>query len=166
MNRDASIDGPTIIYSVVAFPGKPAELPIEFALQILKLLQNRLRLRAVVGAAKILPSNDAVLVYNKCGRIGNLPIEHAVFFDNAHIGVVEYWERRTPTMSGFFCSLQVVGADCQDYGVKFLYLIVVVCQLDELSTAERSPECPVEDQNHVLFASERFKCVFSAACAR
>ena len=69
-------------------------------------------------------------------------------------------------MCGPLGSLEIVGADREDDGVLFLYLVVMVCQLDELSAAERSPECPVEDQHHILIASERFKGVFSAACAR
>ena len=69
-------------------------------------------------------------------------------------------------MCGPLGSLEIVGADREDDGVLFLYLGVMVCQLDELSAAERSPECPVEDKHHILIASERFKGVFSAACAR
>ena len=48
-------------------------------------------------------------------------------------------------MRGHLGSLEIVRADCEDDGVLFLYLGVMVCQLDELSAAEWSPECPVED---------------------
>ena len=69
-------------------------------------------------------------------------------------------------MCGPLGSREIVGTDCEDDGVLFFYRGVVIRQLDELSAAERSPECPIEDQNHVLVASESFKVEFATASAR
>ena len=52
-------------------------------------------------------------------------------------------------MRRFFSPLQVVGAYREYYRVFLLYFCVVVCQLDELRAAERSPECAVEDEHDI-----------------
>ena len=48
-----------------------------------------------------------------------------------------------------FRSFQVVSADGKNERVALLYRGVMVCQLDELSAAERSPERAVEDEHDV-----------------
>lgn len=52
-------------------------------------------------------------------------------------------------MRCLFRALKIIGADGENDGVAFLYRGVVVCQLYELSAAERSPKCAVEDEHDV-----------------
>ena len=65
-----------------------------------------------------------------------------------------------------FRSVQVVGADCEDDCVALLYRVVVVCQLDELSTAELSPECAVEDEDDVAVSPIRAQRIVFPARTR
>ena len=52
-------------------------------------------------------------------------------------------------------SVQVVRADGENFGVVRRYGVVVAGQLDELATAERSPERAVEHEHDVLLVQER-----------
>lgn len=44
-----------------------------------------------------------------------------------------------------FRTFQVIGTDGENDSVALLYCVVIVCQLDELSAAERSPKGAVKD---------------------
>lgn len=48
-----------------------------------------------------------------------------------------------------FRSRQIIGTDGENDGVVLLYRGIVVCQLDELNAAERSPERTVEDKDDI-----------------
>ena len=64
-----------------------------------------------------------------------------------------------------FRTRQVVGADGKNDGVLFLYLFVVICQLDELLAAERSPECSIEDEDDITVSLIRAQRIVFAARA-
>ena len=116
------------------------------ALQSLKPLQNCLRIRSVgLGVADIFPANDAVLVNDECRRLGGVAVQDSVIADDTFTRIVQDWEGSAPFIRRRFRAFQVVGADGENDRVAFLYRVVVVCQLDELRAAERSPECAVED---------------------
>lgn len=65
-----------------------------------------------------------------------------------------------------FRSFQLIGADCEYECVVLFYFGIVVCQLDELSAAERSPECAIEDECDVAMPSICAQGIFIAARAR
>lgn len=67
---------------------------------------------------------------------------------------------------GFLRARQVVGADRQHDGVVRFYIGVLRCQLDELFTAEGSPECAVKDEDDVLIAAICTKIMIAAQSAR
>jgi len=62
-------------------------------------------------------------------------------------------------------SIQVIGTDGENDGVVLLDRGIVVCQLDELNSAERSPERAVEDEHNVAMSSIRAQGIVVAACA-
>ena len=125
------------------------------AFDSLQFLQHNLWRGAVAGAANILPANDAVLVDNECGGLGDIVAsKHIVGVDCCPVGVGKYWEWRAPLVCGSLGSFQVVRTDREDDSVFLLYRCVVFCQLDELLAAERSPERAVEDEHNILVASE------------
>ena len=64
-----------------------------------------------------------------------------------------------------FRSFQVVSADGKNERVALLYRGVMVCQLDELSAAERSPERAVEDEHDVAVSTIRAQGIVVAARA-
>ena len=116
------------------------------AVQSLELLQHGIRRWPVgLAAANVLPAYDAVLVDDEGGSIGDFTVKQAIVFDDAYIRIVEDGERGTPFIRRRFRSFKIVCADGENDCVAFLYIVVVVCQLDELSAAERSPERSVED---------------------
>ena len=134
--------------------------------QSLELLQNCLRLRAVVfAAADVLPAYDAVFVYDECGRNGDIASKQSIFVDDTFVRVVQDGERRPPFMGCRFRSFQVICADGENDCVTLLYRGVVVCQLDELNTAERSPERAVKDEYDVTVVPIRTQRVVFAARA-
>ena len=136
------------------------------ALQRLKPLQNCLRIRSVgLGVADIFPANDAVLVNDECRRLGGVAVQDSVIADNALSRIVQDWEGSAPFIRRRFRAFQVVGANGENDRVAFLYRVVVVCQLDELCAAERSPECAVEDENDVAVPPIRAQRVVFAARA-
>ena len=49
---------------------------------------------------------------------------------------------------------QIICADGNDLGVERADALVVLCQLDELAAAERSPERSIEDQHGVTIAAD------------
>ena len=116
------------------------------AFQSLKFPQNGFRLWAVgLAFADVPPAYDTVLVDDEGGSIGDIAVKHAVIYDNALVGVVQDGEGRAPLMRRRFRAFQVIGADGENERVVLFYRGVMVCQLDELSAAERSPERAVED---------------------
>ena len=136
------------------------------AFQSLKLLQNCLRVRAVgLGVTDMFPANDAVLVDDECRRLGGVAVQDSVIVDNSFIRIEQDGEGRAPFIRRRFRAFQVVGADGENDCVAFFYRGVVVCQLDELSAAERSPECAVEDEYDVAVPPIRAQRVVFAARA-
>ena len=49
---------------------------------------------------------------------------------------------------------EIVRAKCNYFGVARTDVLVVLCQIDELAAAERSPERPIEDQHGVTIAAD------------
>lgn len=117
-------------------------------------------------AADVSPADGSVLVYYEGGRRGDVARADAVCVYDGLVRVVEYREGRSPVHSGFLRARQVVGADRQHYGVVRFYIGVLRCQLDELFTAEGSPECAVKDEDDVLVAAISAEIVVAAQRAR
>lgn len=119
-----------------------------------------------LAAADVAPANGSVLVYYKGGGRGDVARADAVCVYDGLVRVVEYRERRSPALRGFLRARQVVGADRQHNGVVRLYIGVLRCQLDELFTAEGSPECAVKDEDDVLIAAVGTEIMIAAQRAR
>ena len=84
-----------------------------------------------------------------------MQVEHAILPRNSRIAVrVDDWEHRDEVFDRVFSTLQIVGAKGDDFGISTFDGLVVLCQIDELAAAERSPERPIEDQHGVLIAAD------------
>ena len=131
-----------------------AECTASSTLDSLQLLEDCLRIRAVVCAAEVLPPDNAVLVDDEGGGLGDVVIgKHSVVLDDASIRVVQDGEGSAPIVCRLFRALKIVGADGENDCVVLLYRSVMGCQLDELLAAERSPECAVEYEDDVTMSS-------------
>ena len=117
-------------------------------------------------AADVAPADSSALVYYEGRRRSDIARADAVCVDDGLVRIVEYREGRTPALRGFLSARQVVGADRQNNGVVRLYIGVLRCQLDELFTAEGSPECAVKDEDDVLVAAVSTEIVIAAQRAR
>ena len=85
-----------------------------------------------------------------------MQVEDAVASGNGGIVArVDDWVFRLEIIDRVISPTKVIGTDSDHFRVLSFDGLIVVCQIDELAAAERSPECPVEDQHKVLIWLKR-----------
>ncbi len=119
-----------------------------------KLLQHLLSGRAIAcGLADVLVPYDSLFVDDKGGGSGETIASQVVDFVIAHhvgIRVIQHWKWDADSLGHVLSLGQVIGAYRHDLCIEVSYLVVLLCQLNELGAAVGSPESSVEHDHDVL----------------
>ena len=80
-------------------------------------------------------------------------VEDTVIAHHVSIRVIQHREWYANSLGHILSLGQVIGAYRHDDSIEVLYLVILLCQLNELGTAVSSPEGSVEHNHDVLVAA-------------
>ena len=84
-----------------------------------------------------------------------MEVEHTILPRNCRITLcIDDRELHGEVFDRVIGASQIVGAKGDDFGIGTYDALVILCQLDELAAAERSPERTVEDQHGIFIAAD------------